>query len=141
MLNEILKKVFNSGLVNSLSPTDAYNFCLQGLIIVDIRHPSLVSYKKFDVPNVIYIPIGEIENKFTELKAEHVYLIADSSGLNSKDVTFFLNNKGLKNVFNLSGGILDWERLGLPVLTEIKEMLSGSCTCQLKYRNLKNEDI
>lgn len=120
MINEILKKAFNSGRVNSLSPIDAYNFCLQGLIIVDIRHTSLISYKKFDVPNVIYIPIGEIENKFNELKTENVYLIADSSGLNSKDVTLFLNNKGLNNVFNLSGGILDWERLGLPVITEIK---------------------
>ena len=34
----------------------------------------------------------------------------------------------------MAGGIVDWERDGLPVKTNIEERLSGSCMCQLKPR-------
>jgi len=30
------------------------------------------------------------------------------------------------------GGIVDWERDGLPINTDITARLSGSCMCQLK---------
>jgi 3-mercaptopyruvate sulfurtransferase SseA len=61
-------------------------------------------------------------------------IFADSVGLRSKDAVVLLKNRGFKNIANMAGGIVDWERDGLPIKTEIEERLSGSCMCQLKPR-------
>jgi hypothetical protein len=39
----------------------------------------------------------------------------------------------------MAGGIVDWERDGLPLKTNIEERLSGSCMCQLKPREDRKE--
>ena len=36
-------------------------------------------------------------------------------------------NKGFIRIANMAGGIVDWERDGLPLKTNIEERLSGSC--------------
>jgi 3-mercaptopyruvate sulfurtransferase SseA len=46
---------------------------------------------------------------------------------------------GYKNVANLAGGIVDWEKDGLPVSTDVTARLSGSCMCQLKLREGKRK--
>ncbi len=45
-----------------------------------------------------------------------------------------MNAHGYENVANMAGGIVDWERDGLPLTTDISNRLSGSCMCQLKAR-------
>jgi 3-mercaptopyruvate sulfurtransferase SseA len=45
-----------------------------------------------------------------------------------------MNSHGYDNVANMAGGIVDWERDGLPLTTDINNRLSGSCMCQLKAR-------
>jgi len=45
-----------------------------------------------------------------------------------------MNAHGYENVADMAGGIVDWERDGLPLTTEINSRLSGSCMCQLKPR-------
>ena len=44
------------------------------------------------------------------------------------------NTTGYDNVANMAGGIVDWERDGLPINTDVNYRLSGSCMCQLKAR-------
>lgn len=139
LIEKVKQKSFYSGSVNSIGPKEAYNLCLEGMIIIDIRNNSLTEFKKFDVPNSIFISKDEIKSRYKELNKENIYLVADSSGLFSKEITLFLNLKGYNNVFNLSGGIIDWERAGLPVKTNTQHMLSGSCSCQLKYRNYNDK--
>jgi 3-mercaptopyruvate sulfurtransferase SseA len=49
-----------------------------------------------------------------------------------------MKDKGFEKIANLAGGIVDWERDGLPITTDITKRLSGSCICQLKPReNIK----
>jgi hypothetical protein len=49
----------------------------------------------------------------------------------------FLINKGQSNIANLAGGIIEWDRDGLPLVINKREQLSGSCACQLKPANRK----
>jgi len=49
----------------------------------------------------------------------------------------FLLKKGFSNLANLAGGIVDWERDGLPLRIDRTEQLDGSCVCQLRPRNKK----
>jgi hypothetical protein len=41
---------------------------------------------------------------------------------------------------NLSGGLVDWEHSGLPIVIDINERLSGPCVCQLRPREKKIKD-
>ena len=65
-------------------------------------------------------------------------VFADSVGLRSREGVIFMNSHGYENVANMAGGIVDWERDGLPMTTDINYRLSGSCVCQLKAREKSN---
>ena len=95
-------------------------------------------YKSFDVEKQIWIERKRISELVHQLRVDENFIVADSSGVYSKEVCKLLINYGFKNVSRLAGGFVEWERDGLPVKINNKASLSGSCVCQLKYRNLKN---
>ena len=58
-----------------------------------------------------WIPINEIPNRLNELpdkKNNDEIIIYCRSGYRSANVCHYLNELGYKNVFNLKGGILNW---------------------------------
>jgi predicted sulfurtransferase len=61
-------------------------------------------------------------------------IFADTVGLRSKESVVLLKDRGFIKIYNMEGGIVDWERDGLPLKTNSGERLSGSCMCQLKPR-------
>lgn len=123
----------SSGFLN-LTPAEAYAASQKNAVIVDVREEELTRYKQFDVPQTIFLPNTQLEYKFSELPSDIPLIIADSTGLRSKEAMIFLANKGYKNIANLAGGIVEWERDGLPLKINIKEKLDGACVCQLKPR-------
>jgi rhodanese-related sulfurtransferase len=121
------------GILN-VSPCEAFNLCIKGAAIVDVREEYLNNFKNFDVPLVLYFPITKLVNSFSELPQDKYLIFADTVGLRSKEAVVFLKDKGYDKIANMAGGIVDWERDGLPIKTNIEERLSGSCMCQLKPR-------
>ena len=79
----------------------------------------------------------------SELPQDRYLIFADTVGLRSKEAVLFLKRKGFEKIANMAGGIVDWERDGLPLKSNIEERLSGSCMCQLKPREgrTKNEGL
>lgn len=129
-------KCFQSAGFNNLTPKDAYSVATSnGAVIIDVREDYLTGYKRFKVPQVAYIPISTIEQQYSILPLDIPLILADSTGLRSHEAMTFLAEKGYKNIANLAGGIVEWERDGLPLDTDYKEQLDGSCLCQLKPRN------
>jgi rhodanese-related sulfurtransferase len=126
----------SSGILN-ISPREAFELCAKGALIVDVREEYLDSFKSFDVPAILYIPLSRLVREISELPLGKYLIFADSVGLRSKDAVVLLKNKGFKNIANMAGGIIDWERDGLPLKTNIEKRLSGSCMCQLKPREGK----
>jgi rhodanese-related sulfurtransferase len=123
----------SSGILN-ISPREAFELCDKGAVIVDVREEN---FKNFDVPEILYIPISKLVQQLSELPQDKYLIFADSVGLRSKEAVVLLKNKGFMNIANMAGGIVDWERDGLPLKTNIEERLSGSCMCQLKPREGK----
>ncbi len=115
-----------------LSPKETYELCKKGVILVDVRDSYLSNFKLFDVDKVLYLPAGNIGTEYKDLPADESFIFADSAGIHSKEVVFFLKGKGFENIANMAGGIIGWERDGMPVKINIKERLTGSCMCQLK---------
>jgi len=107
-------------------------------VIIDVR-PLYELGKLFDSGHVIYCPYDEIEDNLELIPNDRDIVVADSVGLRSKEVAVLLQKKGFTNIHNLAGGIVDWERDGLPINTDQSRILTGSCMCQLKVRNKKTK--
>ena len=73
-------------------------------------------------------------NHYQDLPVDQPLIFADAVGLKSREGVLFMIAHGYDNVANMAGGIVDWERDGLPLTTDISNRLSGSCMCQLKAR-------
>lgn len=127
---------FSHGVVN-LTPKESFELCEKGAIIVDVREEYMISFKMFKVKRIIYLPYSEMEKLFNELPEDQPLIFADAVGLKSRESVLFLNAHGYENVANMAGGIVDWERDGLPINTDITARLSGSCMCQLRTREGK----
>jgi len=126
---------FFSGDVFNLTPKQAFVLCQQGAVIIDVREEALACFKMFSVPEVIYCPFSMLEDTYEDLPGDKPLIFADAAGLHSKEAVKLLMNKGLVNMIaNLAGGLVEWERDGLPLVTDKSEALSGPCMCQLRTR-------
>jgi rhodanese-related sulfurtransferase len=123
--------------VHNLTPWESFELCEKGAIIVDVREEYLSAFKIFKVENVLYLPCSHLEELYKELPADKTLIFADAVGLRSREGVVFMNAHGYKNVANMAGGIVDWERDGLPLTTDINNRLSGSCMCQLRAREIR----
>jgi len=121
------------GILN-VTPREAFDLCSRGAIIVDVREEYLNNFKNFNVPEIVFFPISSLVHKLSELPQDKYLIFADTVGLRSKEAVVLLKDKGFIKIANMAGGIVDWEREGLPLKTNIEERLSGSCMCQLKPR-------
>jgi sulfur dioxygenase len=125
----------SSGILN-VTPLEAFELCLKGAVIVDVREDYLNNFKTFDVTDILFLPKSKLEQEYTRLPEDKSLIFADTVGLRSKETVIFLKDKGFERIASLAGGIVDWERDGLPLKTNLEERLSGSCVCQLKPRDL-----
>jgi rhodanese-related sulfurtransferase len=87
----------------------------------------------------VYCPYDELDNNLADLPRDRKIVVADAVGLRSKEVVDKLIGSGFLEVYNLAGGIVEWERSGLPVTTDKSRILTGSCMCQLRARNKKKD--
>jgi rhodanese-related sulfurtransferase len=125
----------SSGFIN-LTAREAYQEATENnAIILDVREITLTECKRFDVPLAIYIPNSTLSENYKSLPVDVPIIVADSVGLRSHEAMEFLLSKGFTNIANLAGGIVDWERDGLPLRIDKTEQLDGSCVCQLKPRH------
>jgi len=125
---------FTSGGIKNVSPREALQLCQNGAVLLDVRHEELVAFKHFAVENCILLPSFDIDEHIQKFVSELYYVVADSVGIHSKEVCKLLLDMDFPHVANLAGGMVEWERDGMPVEVDVKERLSGSCTCQLKKR-------
>lgn len=121
--------------VAAMSPSEAYDAASRsGALIVDMRPEHEVSYRVFDVPGTICIPRGEIAERAGELPRGRLLIVADSVGLHSRAAAEVLSSAGLGPVASLTGGMVDWERDGLPVRKDPDFELRGQCGCKLRSK-------
>jgi rhodanese-related sulfurtransferase len=118
----------------SLTPRETHDLVSRGAFLIDLRDIDFVDYKAFDVPNVLNLPLNGFEKHLKKLDKKGYYILADSSGLKSRDYVQKMLDKGFMHAGSMSGGFIEWERDGMPVRIDVNERLTGSCACQLKPR-------
>ena len=138
MKNFFEGKAIQSNGIYNLSPLEAHKFCLEGAVIVDVREEYLNRFKIFDVPGLIFCPKKKLLELIANLPVDKPIIIADASGIHSPEAVKLIIENGYQgSCANLSGGLVDWEHSGLPIVINYEERLSGQCACQLKPREKK----
>jgi len=118
-----------------VSPREAVELCKRGALLVDVREEYMNRFKMFDVNDLIFCPLSILEKNYNDLPKDNPLIFADASGLKSKEAARILMKRGVSNIANLAGGIVEWERDGCPLVIDKKERLSGSCMCMLRKRD------
>ena len=129
---------FNKGnIINGIihfSPREVFEECKKGALLIDLRREFEYLYKQFDVPNVIYSRPELVREHYDNIPKDIPVIVADNAGLRSRETVEYLMRKGFTNVANLVGGMFEWDRDGLPLKINNKEMLSGACLCVLRKK-------
>ena len=107
--------------VRHITPKEAYELCNKGAVMLDVREDYLNTFKTFDVPLVIFMPFSELKDRWNEVSKDLLIIFADSVGLYSHEAVDFMKEKGFAQVANMAGGIVDWEKDGLPLKINTKE--------------------
>lgn len=125
-----------AGFLN-LSAVDAVELCKNyNALILDVRMASIARFKQFGVSSVISIPFNDLPESSNLIPHDIPVIVADSTGIKSREAILLLADKGFENIANLAGGFVDWERDSCPINIDHKQQLSGSCMCQLKTRKI-----
>lgn len=118
-----------------LNGKQAWECLLNGALLVDVRKDFEIAIKDFAVQEKIICHASDFDNMLLNLPRDRTLILADCVGINSKSCALRLISVGFTKIANLAGGIVDWERDGLP-LSETNETMNGFCMCQIKSRHL-----
>jgi len=120
--------VINS--LKHLSAKEAYNCCKQGAILIDVREEFMSHVKTFDVPEIMVLPLRKLSELIEQLPLDKYLIFADASGVKSKPAMEFAIEAGYNKIANLAGGLLEWERDGMPTITYQKIIVGGRNRCE-----------
>lgn len=115
-----------------LSPREALSYLQEKAALVDIRPEYETSYRNFDVPKVYYVPYSSYIDSFHILPKDTLLIVADSVGNQSMEVARFLLMQGYPEVACLAGGVVEWDRNGLPLAKDTEYEMVGGCACKLQ---------
>lgn len=137
-MNLLKEYAFVAGQHYAITPRKAWELLQQKLaVLLDIRISDLVKFKQFDIPDVFCMCEMDINNDLTRLPSDKIIIVADSTSNRVIPMLDFLKEKGFPYLASLAGGMVEWEKDGLPVRVIKENRLSGSCTCQLRLREKK----
>lgn len=83
--------------------------------LLDVR--SAAEFAHGMIPHGESLPLHLLPLRANDLRQEAPLVVYCRSGARSAQACAFLRQKGCNNIYNLRGGILDWARHGLPIVT------------------------
>src|SRR3972149_4328047 len=106
--------------INSDAPNEASELIKKNsgnpnFVIMDVRTPE--EYREGYIENSVNINyLGKtFRNEVLKLDRTKIYLLYCRSGRRSKEVQDIMKGLGFKEVYNMPGGILEWQAEGLKV--------------------------
>jgi rhodanese-related sulfurtransferase len=84
-----------------------------GVFLLDVRTPQ--EYQQAHLEGAVLIPIDQVEKRLGEIPRNKPILVYCAVGARSKPVAGFLAEKGFKNIYHMSDGIIGWYRNGFPI--------------------------
>lgn len=84
-----------------------------GIFLLDVRTPQ--EFQQARLKGAVLIPIDQIERRIGEIPRNKPVLVYCAVGSRSNMVAGFLAEKGYREIYNMSDGIVGWYRNGLPI--------------------------
>ncbi|MDX1443970.1 MAG: rhodanese-like domain-containing protein [Gammaproteobacteria bacterium] len=84
--------------------------------LVDTR--SVEAFRKAHILNAKNIPLAELEDKLGKLDNARPVIVYCDTGVTSQRAAALLVKQGFTEVYNLQGGLANWQRENLPVVKE-----------------------
>lgn len=101
------------GLPEGISPAEAQALVKDGhAVLLDVR--SNGERQAAQIPGSLHIPLDELKERLGHLPKNKTIICQCASGMRSASAAKQLAGKGFQTL-NLSGGIMAWQRAGLPV--------------------------
>ncbi len=122
-----------------LSSREAFAYLQANAAIVDIRPEYETDYRVFAVSRIFYLPYGSYRDKFHIIPKDMLLIVADNVGILSAEVASYLINQGYPQVACLAGGVVEWNRDGLPLVRDMDYELIGGCACRLHPKKIRIE--
>jgi len=120
--------------IPEINPTTAYKKAKEGTLFVDVREKDELLQSAFDVPNIINIPLSEIEQRYTELSKEQDLVLVCRGGVRSMRAAWFLLEHGFTKMKNMKHGIIGWTKDGFPVQSSVPQV-DSNCLCSCSSNN------
>lgn len=76
---------------------------------IDVREPS--EWDEGTIPNVKKISLGNLKDHLSELDKNNNYILVCRSGGRSGKAATILKNEGFENVYNMLGGMMEWNKI------------------------------
>ncbi len=118
-----------------LSPKEAFELCKKGAIIIDVREAFMSHIKTFDVPEILIFPLRTLKDDLKKLPKSKLLIFADATGVKSKPAMEYASENGLTFIANLAGGLVEWERQGLPTITYQRMRVAGHSRCEFVHKD------
>jgi rhodanese-related sulfurtransferase len=80
------------------------------VLLVDVRNDDEVA--RGIIPGALHIQLSMLPLQYDKLMSAHSVVFYCHSGVRSAHAADFAVNKGVKDVFNLVGGVLAWGKAG-----------------------------
>lgn len=99
-----------------LSPVEATLLInREDAIVIDVREQG--EYAQGHIPNARHVPLGEITRRTGELDKfkDRPVILCCASGARSASALSQLKKAGFEKLYNLRGGLAEWEKAGQPI--------------------------
>ena len=97
-----------------VTPKEAHDMIgQQEVIILDVRTQE--EYDSGYISDAVLIPLAELESRMNELNPADSIIVYCRSGLRSEEAASTLVANDFVHVYNMEGGITQWQTQGLPV--------------------------
>ncbi len=84
-------------------------------VILDVRQPHETASGV--IANALIIPLGQLEQRWTELKGANEIVCYCALGARSLQAASFLRTQGLFNATSMDGGMVAWREIGGEVVS------------------------
>ena len=82
-------------------------------LLVDVREAN--EFATIRIPGAALLPLSELQSRYGELPKDRPLLLHCAAGKRSLVAGEFLKRNGYADVTNVGGGIIEWQKAGLPV--------------------------
>ncbi len=97
-----------------ISVAEAVTMRESGAFIMDVREQ--FEWDSFHIPNSTHIPLGELNQRLSEIPADQEVVVVCRTGNRSQAGRDILQAAGWGQVTSMAGGVVDWQAAGYPIV-------------------------